>query len=575
MVLYANLKLFATKNRYKTNKTDFGECDKNGILEFAYMDNFRKKRPGGKQKEPTIVDGFIRRTSAPGNTSFKQEKKSTESLKIDDFKRPEGFTPRTRSDNAKVPDGTSLGRKRKATDKIDMELSDSGKKKQKTHKKRRPIKKGFTMMLSVCILAAGFVVGFTFLRTSQVFEGGGAKALALECNTSPDQLTGEGDGRVNILLLGKGGSGHDGPDLTDTIMIASVDTCQKDAALLSIPRDLYVQVPGDGSMKINSVYAINKQQALYEGKSKKQAEAIGIEAIEKTIEDVIDLPINYYAMVDFEGFRKAIDTVGGITVNADEALYDPSVAWENNYNSQLAVKGENNFDGKQALLYARSRHGSARGDFDRSERQRQVIVALREKIFTLGTFGNPVKVTQLISAFGGHVRTNLSVEDIMKLYDIAKEIDGSKVSSVGLADPPNNFVTTGNIGGLSVVIPKAGLYHYADIQSYIRSTLVDGFIRKENPSILVLNGTDEKGAASDYKKTLDSYGYNVIAVGDAPTRDYTQSVFVDLTKGQKRYTERYLELRLGVESTRDLPHGIDPGLADFVIIIGQDEASNN
>lgn len=527
-----------------------------------------------------MIDGFVRRTPAPGSNAFKPQKPApSRTLQINDFKRPDGFMPRSRSVNPQIPDGTSLGRKRLGDETIDMKLphNSSSKKAKKAAASKKPhrrLRKGMTMALTVCLLAAGFLVGFAYLRATQIFEGG-ASALALECNTDPAQLTREGDGRVNVLLLGKGGPGHAGPDLTDTVMVASIDTCQKEAALLSIPRDLYVQVPGDGSMKINSVYALHKEQAIYQGKSAKQAETAGIEAMEKTVEEVIGLPINYYAMVDFEGFRKAIDTVGGITITVDEPLYDPTVAWENNGSSQLAAAGANNFDGKQALLYARSRHGSARGDFDRAERQRQTLVALREKAFTLGTFGNPVKMTQLLNAFGSHVRTNLSIDDLMKLYDIAAEVDGGKVTSVGLSDPPNDFVTTSNIGGLSVVIPKAGLYQYEDIHVYVRTTLRDGFIRKEDPKILVLNGTTTTGAASKYKEVLESYGYSVIGVGEAPTTNYADSVFVDLTGGDKRYTKRYLELRLGTTATGDLPDGIQPGMADFVIIVGQDETSTN
>ncbi len=477
--------------------------------------------------------------------------------------------PRSRTVNPQIPDGTSIGRKANPKDKTTMKPENrSAKKKSKHGRASRSVRKGMTAMLSVCLLAVGFVVGLTYLRATQVFDGG-ASALALECDVASEQLTQEGDGRVNILLLGRGGAGHPAPDLTDTIMIASIDTCQKDAALLSIPRDMYVQVPANGSMKINSVYAMYKDQAIYQGKSPKEAEKAGIEAIEKTVEAVTSLPINYYAMVDFEAFRKAIDTVGGIDITVDEPLYDYTVAWENNGSPLLAAAGSNHFNGKQALLFARSRYSSARGDFDRAERQRQVLVALREKAFTLGTFGNPVKMTQLLNAFGSHVRTNIGVDDLMKLYDVASEIDGSKVTSIGLADPPNDFLTTGNIGGLSVVLPKAGLYEYTDMQAYIRKTLRDGFIRKEDPKILVLNGTNKTGAATAYRDVLESYGYTVIGVGEAPSKTYTDSVFVDMTGGKKRYTQRYLELRLGTGAVHDLPAGVEPGAADFVIIVGQ------
>lgn len=225
--------------------------------------------------------------------------------------------------------------------------------------------------------------------------------------------------------------------------------------------------------------------------------------------------------------------------------------------------------GKQALLYAQSRYGSARGDFDRNLRQREVSVALKDKIFTLGTFGNPVKVSQLMDAFGSHIQTNFNIDEIMKIYDLGKQIDSSKITSVGLADPPQELVTTSNMGGISVVVPKAGTYEYGPIHNFVRNTLKDGFIKKEDPKIIVLNGSTKSGAATAKADELKSYGYNVIQVGDAPTKNYTNNTLVDLRGGDKKYTKRYLELRLKTSATGKLPDGITSGEADFVIIVGQ------
>ncbi len=539
------------------------------------MENY-KKHPSKKPARPTLIDGFLApRREASGSIGRFPTRAKTPLLRraapIDDFRKKDGFSVRT-SENPTIPDGTSMGRR-----SIDVPRQENQSQPAKKIEKKRGQKKwkklalrSFSGLTAVILLGSGFLFGTGYLKARQIFKGGAQSALALNTELDPSKLKAEGDGRINILLLGKGGPGHDGADLTDTILIASIDPLRKDAGLLSIPRDLYVKSPAGGSMKINAVYATAKQNALAKRQSLEQAEAAGIDNIEKTVEQVLGIPMNYYAMVDFEAFRKAIDTVGGVTIDVPEQLYDPSVAWENNWNSVIAPKGVQTFDGKRALLYARSRHGSARGDFDRSERQRQILVALREKVFSLGTFGNPVKLTQLIDTFGNHVRTNMNINEIMSLYGLAKDIDGSKLTSIGLADPPNDYVTTGNVGGLSVVVPRAGSYNYAPIQNYVRNTLKDGFIRKENASILVLNGTETPGLATTTSDTLKSYGYNVIGTGDAPTKGYTVTQVINLKGRDKKYTQRYLELRFKTSAGKKLPEGVlNTQNADFVIIVGK------
>jgi LCP family protein required for cell wall assembly len=499
--------------------------------------------------------------------------------KADDqgFGLSEGFHARNRGGSA-VPDGRATGRRGISKSDLDISLKEGTKKSPKLAKEPgrlcRGLKRSFAGVSVVVLLLAGFATGYAWLKANQVFQGG-SSALALECGVDPKKLEKEGDGRVNVLLLGKGGPGHDGADLTDTIMVASVDTCQKEVGLLSIPRDMYVKMPGNGSMKINAIYATAKEEALYEGASEAEAEKKGIAATEEVVETVLGIPMHYYAMVDFEAFRQAIDTVGGVDVNAKEQLYDPTVAWENNWSPVLANAGPNHFNGKQALLYARSRHGSSRGDFDRSERQREILLALQDKVLSAGTFTNPVKLTQLFSAFGSHVQTNLSVDDIMALYEVVGGVEDHKVVSISLADPPNDFVTTDNIGGLSVVVPKAGTYDYAAIHTYVRNVLRDGFLKKENASILVLNGSGVAGAATQYADVLKGYGYNVVGTGDAPTQEYTDTEIINLKGSEKKYTKRYLEQRFGVQSSSSLPAGItNPQNADIVIIIGSNEKSS-
>src|SRR6185437_10128844 len=125
-----------------------------------------------------------------------------------------------------------------------------------------------------------------------------------------------------------------------------------------------------------------------------------------------------------------------------------------------------------------------------------------------------------------------------------KKINNNSIQSVGLADPPNNYVTTANVGGLSVVEPTAGEFDYSQIQAYVHATLRDSYLAKENAVVSVLNGTSISGQASTLAATLKSYGYNVGTVADAPTSSYTKTVLVDLTNGKDKYTKNYLQERL-------------------------------
>lgn len=544
------------------------------------MDNFR--RHSNRRRKPTYIDGFISSNQSGGNAlspenSNLRRSRSYQTVskkQIDDFSsKADGFTAR-KTGGSVGPDGTATGRRPKFNNELEREDTNLEKKVKKPRHLGRLFLRLATSVFIISVLLGGYMFGKGYLRARQIFGGGGSGATALNDEIDPKKLKGEGDGRINILLLARGGAGHDGPDLTDTIMVASIDPIQKDAGLLSLPRDLYVRT-SNGSMKINAVFAAAKQNALYRGKSAQEAEQAGFEAIEKKVAEVAGIPIHYHVIVDFAGFSQAIDTVGGITLNVKEPLYDEFLASANRGNPLLLRAGTQQVDGKHALFYAQSRHGTARGDFDRNQHQREVLVALKDKVFSLGTFGNPVKVTQLMDAFGKHIQTNFNIDDIMRLYSMGKQIDSSKIVSVGLADPPQELVTTGYVDNQSVVIPKEGRYSYAAIQSFVRNTLKDGFIRKENPSIIVLNGSSTGGAATAKAEELKSYGYNVIKVDDAPTRDYTSNMLVDLRSGQKKYTKHYLELRLKTTATGKLPSGIDPGTADFVIIVGQNGSTQN
>lgn len=551
------------------------------------MDNYRKfKAPHNTPRG--AVDGFVgggQRDARINRRVSITDTKANKSGRIDNFAGSDGFKPnaqnRVRTNSqATVTAAPSLqGQAPFNEGNLKLDLPRPSVRKGKTRSKKRKVLRGFAFLSVVVLLIGGLVFGNAFLKARKIFGGGGG-APALDANVDPTKLKGEGDGRVNVLMLGKGGAGHEGADLTDTLLIASIDPIQKEASLLSIPRDFWVKTDG-GSSKINAVYANAKYKVLNGKKTSDindRAEQAGLAAVESEMEEVTGIPIHYYIMIDFTAFEKAINTVGGIDINVDkngvvyERLWDPATRKQ----YILDVKqGQQHFDGKRALFYARSRHTSARGDFDRAERQRAVIVALKNKVTSAGTYGNPVKINQLVNEFGDHVRSNLSTGEVLRVYDIIKNVDSSKIGSVGLADQPNVLVQTDTVNGQSIVRPIAGLYDYTKIQSFIRNTLKDGYIKNENASIAVFNGSTIVGLAAKRAEDLRSFGYNITTVENAPTKNYTQTVLVDLTGGKKKYTISYLEKRLKVTAVTQLPDNtINPNGAEFVIILGQNESAN-
>ncbi len=538
------------------------------------MDNFRRHR-SAKNQQPKPIDGLVRGQSRPGDAGFQ-------------FKRHTSYRPASQLQQDgldrnnryfSVENGSQNNDKRRSgtQSSVIASLAQPAGSSKKRHRrflrigKTRFALKGMIALFLISVIMGGYLFGKGYLKARQIFKGGGG-AAALHENADPATLNGEGDGRVNILLLGTGGEDHDnGSYLTDTILLVSIDPIQKEAALLSIPRDFYIKTEY-GSMKINAVYKIARNSHLTKNpKDKPGSEEAGFAAVEKVVETTMGVPIHYHAMVDFEGFKKAIDTVGGITIDVDDPVYEVMSIDGRKYTLNVK-KGQETFDGFRALAYARSRHTSPRGDFDRSERQREMLIALKDKILSRSTLANPLKLNQLMSDFGDHVQTNLTPSEMLRLREIGSEIGGDKIQSISLVDPPNVLIGSANIGGASAQIPKAGINNYKDIHSFVRNHLKDGYLRNENATVAVFNGTDVVGLAARTAEELESYGYNISEVANSPIKDQQRTTVVNLRNGSKKYTKAYLEKRFGVSVVNSLPDSrIVPGEADFVIILGQNE----
>ncbi len=550
--------------------------------------HIRHKRPSHRSAS---IDGIVtdgRRLGVPTHRSYQPNAKIPAAVSLGQNRQAQdGFHPMRQSPggigvlekpNVHTPeaDEEALLDEPIVLDDIPDTTGERGKKKKSKHKSgsrwKTITKRTVIGLMSLLIIVGAYFALKVFFLERNVLKGGG-KAPALAKTVDINQLKGEGDGRINILILGTGGPGHDGGDLTDTIMLASIDPVNNTTSLLSIPRDLWVKIPDDGYQKLNAAYFYG--MANSKAKNKDQVIRDGLQKLDDTLAPILGVTIHYHTIIDFQAFRQSVDTVGGIDVNVPEDLYDPTIAWENNYNPYIAKKGVQHMDGAKALLYSKSRETSS--DFARGERQRLVMIALKEKIFTLGTFSNPVKVSSLLTSLGDNVFTDFSLSDISRLYEIVGQIPSSAITSLDLVTPPNNLLTTGNVNGLSIVQPRAGLFEYDAINDYVRRALRDGFLAKENASVAVYNATDVGGVATREANTLKSYGYNVTTIENAPkTTNPLKTTVVDLTKGKNKYTKNYLQQRFGVSVVSKVPSetGITPPVGTaFVIIIGQDVAS--
>lgn len=540
----------------------------------------KQRRPRRGHKSAPSTDGMVsggRKLGAPIHHKSYQPSRDKPTPSFDSFtKRADGFYP------AQQTGGGFDRAESEEANLLDEPIVLDHIKPKKTKKGARPKHRGLkkflkrtAFILMLIVIAGGTCFGYKVYNTQKrVLAGGGKAATVCSDDVDISQLHREGDSRINILLLGIGGPGHDGANLTDTIMLASIDPITNKTTLMSIPRDLWVRIPGDGSQKINAAYAdaVNNSTA----KDQISQETDGITQLDKTLQPVLDgVRIHYHVLLDFPAFKQMVDALGGVTVNVPETLYDPTVAWENHNNPVLAKKGIQTFNGDQALLYSRSRETSS--DFARGERQRLIITAIKQKAFSAGTFTNPLKVSSLLDSLGQNVYTDFSSSDIKCLLKQIQTIPASAFTSLDMVTPPNQLLTTGNINGLSVVEPRAGLYNYSAIHTFLHKSLLDGLIVKENAPVAVYNATAASGVATAASNTLKEYGYNVIVTANAATNNPSTTTIVDLSKGTDKYTKHYLEARYGVAAVKKMPagSGITPPVnAKFVIILGEDVASS-
>ncbi|HSW37107.1 MAG TPA: LCP family protein [Candidatus Saccharimonadales bacterium] len=438
--------------------------------------------------------------------------------------------------------------------------------------------KRFVISLALILLIALGWVGWKFVYNQHKLFGGGLFGLL-----SSTKLKGEDDGRVNILLAGYSADDpwHAGASLTDSIMIISIDTKANRAFMLSIPRDLWVKIPGRSYQKINAVY--NYGQADKFNASGYPAGGMG--QLEQIIEQNLGLNINYYALINYNALRQAVDAVGGVDVNIQSSdprgLYDPNIDYSTNGPLVKLSNGKHHLDGQQALNLARARgdaynsYGFPMSDFDRTDHQRQLLLALKSKAVSAGVLANPLKLGQLFDAIGNNVKTDFTSSEVRRLYDVTKAINGTSVQSFGLNNINNQTLLMGyqTPRGDDALIPVAGVDDYSQIQLALRRLTSNNPVVKEQATVVVLNGTNIYGLAAKGKKLLEAKYVSVIQTGDAQTSQQATTLIIDNSHGQKSATRQLLLAQYGDHFTTSNPY-TQTYSADFIIVLGSDQATN-
>jgi polyisoprenyl-teichoic acid--peptidoglycan teichoic acid transferase len=331
-------------------------------------------------------------------------------------------------------------------------------------------------------------------------------------------------GHVNILLLGTGDETHDGVDLTDTIMIASIDPARNGSvALFSIPRDLYVRSQKMGNGRINSLYRDYKHWLIGKDLSEEGASQEAMKELALEIGRLTNVDIRHVIKVDFIGFVQAVDAVGGVDIDVPYNLVDHEYPGPNySYQTFAINKGLQHLDGETALKYARSRHSTS--DFSRSARQQQIIKALGQKVKDEGVLSNPGRLLSLLQIMENHVETTMTTRELVGLGGLGMGLNQSNVLSMGLSigEEAGGFLYTPPreaFAGASVLLPHSwkqvrGLTH---LLINIRAPLA---ARSE---IRILNAGAPEGSSRRLGRELGLYGLNVIETVNAEDRNQETS----------------------------------------------------
>lgn len=397
--------------------------------------------------------------------------------------------------------------------------------------------------------------------------------------------------RVNILLLGVDRRPDEVYSRTDTMILVTIDPNTKTAGMLSIPRDLWVSIPGYQEDRINKAHFLGEMNKYPGG---------GPALAMKTVQYNLGVPIHFYAKIDFTGFEKVIDTLGGIDIYAPETIDDPKFPDANyGYDPFYIEAGYHHLDGHDAMRYARTR-ATPGSDFSRAKRQQQVLIAIKDKALQLGMIP---KIPELWSTFSDTVETDLQLVDILELAQLADEIDSDHIRAEVIDYRMTvNYVVPDT--GAQVLLPlrekirtlvdemfsetepavpegvtdaKVQAQQTAEAQARAqqieqeaqRLEEVKTFLGQENARVVIQNGTNIPNLASQTALYLKNQGFNIVQFSPADANSYTRSVIVVYNE-DKDYTLKLLSAIFNVEEENIRRSPNLKSDVDFRVIVGSD-----
>ena len=548
------------------------------------------------------VDGFIPRRQLPeistdsgktstGDGGLKRRSVAVESSSANSEESKPALTPTNEGGLSRADIDDSLR---------EIDEPDEGKKSKKPRNKRpksrrRRIIKWAIIAIVVLILAVvGWFAVRALMASNSVFKGD-VFGLVQQKALQEDE-----NGRTNILILGtsEDDDGHEAGYLTDSMMILSVNQTEKNAYMISIPRDLYVQYgmacDAGYAGKINAYFnCVNDDWTSESAEDERQSETRAF------VGEIFGLDLQYSVHVNYSVMRDVVSALDGITITIESR--DPRGVMDSNFDWKCGTtsaeraercpeghyisypNGEVTLDAEHALYLAMARgdvaptYGLEQSNFDREKNQQKILVAIREKALSTGTLSDFSKVTKLIDAIGANLRTNFETSEVRTLVSLAQSIDAANIQSVSLIDADPAVLTTGTVGGMSSVIPVAGTYEYSDLQEYVKKNIYATAVSREDSHVLVLNASGVSGVAQTEADKLTELGITVDGVDNAPSdQTYSSNKIYRVSDTEKSATEAKLKSLYGasVESADGLS-GVTYGEeTDYVIIIAEATETN-
>lgn len=539
-------------------------------------------------KQQTSMDGFVPRRA---NRQVGGEiKKPAQQQPAAQARRR---TITTASEMAEKPRSLSRSEIDDSLSSIDEPVQ-GGKHKRKDPAARSRRKKWIIRIVLLLIVIAVAIGGYLFVKgliaSSNVFKGNIFEVF----QNAP--LKQDDNGRSNILILGtsEDDPGHQGANLTDSMMILSIDQNKKNAYMISIPRDMEVKYgracTSGYAGKINVYYS-----CVHEGEGT-DADRNALTEESKFVGDIFGLDIQYGVNVNYTVMRELVNAVGGsITVTIESR--NPKGQMDSNFDWKCGVgdrkvtraevlrrcppnghfidypNGPATLDAEHALYLAQARgdayptYGFEQSNFDREKNQQKIIKALREKAVSAGTLADFGKVSAIIDALGNNLRTTFETKEFRTLVSLAQDIKSEDIQSISLIDGDAPVMNgDGN--------PTAGKYQFGDIRALIKKSLSSDPVVREAATVDVYNGSGTAGVAQTEADKLEEKNFTIGKISNAPAGDYARYTIYQIGKGNSGTAAKLKEI-YGVTPLTTTPPVAAGPKTKFIVIIGPAPASTS